>query len=503
MNVLGIDLGTAKLVAAMVDAYGVTDLVADRQDANRHATPATVYIGEEGCLAGEPADELLDADARLTAIVSPKGLLGQREPVFTDPLGRAWGAEGIAAILMLKVMRDAHAQAGEEPAAVGIAAPMWFNDGQRRALREAAKIAGCNNPQMVDEPLAVAAFHRNAIGFPCLTTLLIDFGYAGTAISVLRTTPNGDAIAGTAWEPALGLGSLVMEASGMVCAQFAAQTGTALPEDPASQRELARVSKAIVESLSTAAAGPVRRVLPIAGRIVDVVSFPYHWARVFRRRRALLEATLGRCLEAAGMAIADVRLMAVYGDAAAFAPMQEALRQLAAPHGIEIAASQPGEAVACGTALRVQESVGRGSAAVTLPTCAHDLGVTVFDRKHNAFVVETLIPRGSPLPASAKKTFFTNRADQKRMVIQAAQVGSTDGVAVDLGVFEFGPIAAPRKNYPVEITLSYDAEGIVTVSAFDPESGTRMDQVLSAEGGERAKWIVQQRGWVGGLNIND
>ncbi len=504
MSALGIDLGTARVLAALADDYGGVDLVADRQDTGRRSTAALVYIGADGCLVGEPADELVDADARQSAIVGPKALLGQREPLITDAAGRIWGAEGITAILLRKVLRDAQAQAGAEPGAVGIAAPLWFNDTQRRALREAAKIAGLANAQIIDEPLAVAAFHRQAIDSPCRTTLLVDLGVAGAAMSILRTTSQGDAVAGIVWEQALGLQSLVAEAASMVRAQFAAQTGAELPEDPASKRELARVAAAIVDSLVTGGSAPFRRVLPIAGRTVELILFPHQWARVFEKRQALLGETLQRCLAASGVALADLKLMTVYGDGAALAPMQEALRQLATPHGIEIADSQPADAVACGTALLVQQSGGSGRAApAALATCAHDLGVTVFDRKHNAFTVETLIRRGTALPASAKKTVFTNRADQKRMVIQVAQVGGTDGTAVDLGVFEFGPINAPRKNYPVEVTLSYDAEGIVMVSAFDPESGTKMEQVLSAEGDERAKWIMQQRSWVSGLSIND
>ena len=504
MSSLGIYLGSARVVAALVDTYGVTEVVADRQDAARRSTGASVYIGEDGCLAGDVAEELVDADARLSAIVDPKSQLGRREPVFTDPSGRLWGVEGVTAILLRKVLRDAQAQAGAEPGMVGIAAPLWFNDVQRRALRDAAKIAGLANPQLVDEPLAVAAFHRSTIGSPCRTTLLVDLGHAGVAMSVLRTTPQGDAIAGTSLEPGLGLQSLETEALEMVSAQFTAQTGVAPPEDPAARREFARISVAIVESLAASGVAPVRRVAAVAGRTVELISFPHQWAHVFERRRALLGDTLQRCLDAAGVSLAQIQLITVYGEAAGFAPMQDALKEFANPLGIEIAAMQPADAVACGTALLVQESGGRSSAAgAALPTCSNDLGITVFDRKRNEFVVDVLIQRGTALPASAKKTVYTNRADQKRMVIQVAQVGGADGVAVDLGVFEFGPIASPRKNYPVEITLSYDAEGIVMASALDPEAGTTMEQVISAEGDERAKWTMQHRAWVAGLGIND
>lgn len=504
MNALGIYLGTSRMAAALVDAYGVTEIIADRQDANRRSTAAVVYLGEDGCLAGEPAEELVDADARLSTIVHPKALLGQREPVFSDASGRPWGIEGIAAILLRKAVRDAQAHLGAEPDVVGVAAPLWFNDAKRRALREAAKIAGLANIQLVDEPLAVAAFHRNAIGSPCRTTLLVELGHAEVAMSLLCATAQGDAIAGTSLEPALGLTGLQAEALKMVGTQFAAQTGAALPEDPVSKRELERVCTAMVESIGAGNAAPVRRVVPLAGRVVELINFPHQWARVIEQRRALLGEALQRCLEAAGMGIAQVQLIVVYGEAAGFAPALEALKQIAAPHGIEFIVAQPTEAVACGTALLVQASGGQaGAGGNALPTCANDLGVTVFDRKRNEFVVEVLIPRGTALPASAKKTVYTNRADQKRMVIQVAQVSGADGMAVDLGVFEFGPIAAPRKNYPVEITLSYDAEGIVMVSALDPETGTGMEQVASADGDERAKWIMQQRAWVAGLNIND
>lgn len=501
MSSLGIDFGTARLMAAIADDYGGVGLVSDRQEPSRQWTRAAVYLGEDGLLAGEPAEELVDADPRLAVVSQCKALLGQQDPVVTDPVGRAWAAEGVAALLLRKLVQDALAQQGGEPTAIALAVPLRFNDLQRRALREAAKVAGIAKLQLVDEPLAVAAFHRQTIGSPCRTTLLLDLGHAGVSASLLRSSPQGDALAGSAWEPSLGIQGLLDDVSQLVRRQFQAETGGDLPGDAPTSRELARVAAQFLEALAESAS-PVRKVVALAGRVFEAVLFPHQWAGLFEGRQGALDALVRKCVEGSGAAKDDVALVVAYGEGARLRAYQDLLRKCEGTRGLDAMVEKGDEAVACGAALLAQQSRA-SDGGTAMRTCAHDLGVTIFDRARNAFLVEPLIRRGSPLPATAKKTVYTNRPDQKRVVIQLAQVAGTDGTAVDLGVFEFGPIQSPRKNYPVEVTLTYDEDGIVMVSAYDPESGAKMEQVASAEGGERPKWLMQQRAWVAQARINE
>lgn len=56
-------------------------------------------------------------------------------------------------------------------------------------------------------------------------------------------------------------------------------------------------------------------------------------------------------------------------------------------------------------------------------------------------------------------------------------------VAHSLGLIAFGPLKRPQKNLPVEVTLAYDREGMVRITARDGISGESIDQLLGEEGG--------------------
>lgn len=99
-------------------------------------------------------------------------------------------------------------------------------------------------------------------------------------------------------------------------------------------------------------------------------------------------------------------------------------------------------------------------------------------------------------------TFYTTRADQTRMVIEVVQQRAPGVEEKSLGYFAFGPIQSPRKNYPIEVTLAYDLDGLVTVKANDPESNQEIEQILDQEGEYFNARLAEQKEWVSNLEIN-
>jgi molecular chaperone DnaK len=98
--------------------------------------------------------------------------------------------------------------------------------------------------------------------------------------------------------------------------------------------------------------------------------------------------------------------------------------------------------------------------------------------------------------------FYTTRDDQQRMIVEVVQRKNEIATATSLGHFEFGPIRKPRKNYPVEITLGYDAEGVVTVSARDAHTNEQMHRAMTAEEGTLDQALLQQRAWLQDMRLN-
>jgi molecular chaperone DnaK (HSP70) len=110
---VGIDLGTAFSRIARMDARGTPVLVPDFRAADQMETPSVVHVGPEGALVGRPAEELLEDAPDLPAVRHVKLRLGSAESALTDALGRRWLPEGVAALLLRKLRRDAQAHADE------------------------------------------------------------------------------------------------------------------------------------------------------------------------------------------------------------------------------------------------------------------------------------------------------------------------------------------------------------------------------------------------------
>ncbi len=139
---------------------------------------------------------------------------------------------------------------------------------------------------------------------------------------------------------------------------------------------------------------------------------------------------------------------------------------------------QPHRAVAYGAILAADQELGGGPSGAPplvqrVATC--DLGMRVWDQEKGRPGVQILIQRNSPLPATHTSVFYTTRPDQTRLVFELVQSKTGEEEASSLGNFSFGPIVAPRKNYPVEVTIEYDLDGLVHVTARDPRTGNAME----------------------------
>jgi molecular chaperone DnaK len=70
-----------------------------------------------------------------------------------------------------------------------------------------------------------------------------------------------------------------------------------------------------------------------------------------------------------------------------------------------------------------------------------------------------------------------------------------------LGFFAFA-IDNPRKDYPVEIELAYDLEGIVVITARDPETGQQMRQVMDQDTEALDRALMEQQAWLRKIEVN-
>lgn len=505
MSTIGIDLGLLRTTAAYVNAMGTPALIADRQEPAEFHTACAVVVGEGAALVGKAAEELADADPRTAMVQRFKSNLGGNAPVLVDQEDKKWSAQGIAAVVLRKLVRDQYAAINEEPVAAVLTVSPRCTEDERRGLREAANVAGLKNVHLVEEPIAAATYHgfsRNTLN---QILLVVDVGAGGVSATMLTAQGDGLKIAATAYREGGG-DYLELALVELISGEFKRVHGVAPSNDVATQRELLNAAQGIRQQLWIDRKTVYRKTLYVSGKIIELYLTVNHLQRLVTRLKADIEAAANECLTAATIDWQAVSRVLLTGGGALLNWVPDYVATISGRPLTDILAGQAREAAAFGAALLAHQQ-GQPSSQVNTASgavAASDLGLTLFDRQMQRYILQPLIKRGTPLPASAKTTCYTQRADQKRLVIQIGQgVASEIDPPIDLGMFAFSHIENPRKNYPVEVTLSYDSEGIVIVSAFDPETGKREEQVMGAGSQEHAAWLHEQKNRLVSLRINE
>ena len=506
MIYLGIDLGTTFSIVSYVNPQGVPTLFPDYHDANEFRTPSVVHIGPEGCFVGQALEELLEDEPALPCARFVKLAMGMPEAVFTDHQERLWLPEGISAVILRKMLHDVQAFVHEDVGGVIITVPANFNDEQRRATRNAALLAGLPCPQLIEEPVAAATYYGFAEGKKEQTLFVYDLGGGTFDATVLQSSPEGLYALATEGNNRLGgkeVDEVIMK---QVTDEFLRQHGFNPLDDPASATQLRRFATDTKLKLARPGREQVRKTLLLAGRTLDFIITRNQFERMIED---LIDETLvvsERCLKSAGLDWSLMDRILLTGGSSLLPLVEKKIALASQKSRTEIVCKQPHQAVAYGAALiaeqRRRQLAGEECDTQLQQISAYDLGIRVADKQTGQPAVEVLIPRNSPIPARQGTTFYTTRADQTRMVIEVVQQRAPGVEEKSLGYFAFGPIDKPRKNYPVEITLAYDLDGLVTVTARDPDSGQEIEQILDQEGEHFNARMAEQKEWVTGLEIN-
>jgi len=501
---IGIDLGTTFSIVSHVNAQGVPTLFPDYHDANGFRTPSVVHHGEDGTLVGSALEELLDDDPGLPIVRFVKLQMGNKEPVYTDHRKKAWSAEAISALILRKMMKDVEAFSPEDVGAAVIAVPANFGDAQRQATRDAALMAGLNHVELVEEPIAAATFYGLSDARGEQTLFVYDLGGGTFDATVLQNSPEGLFELATDGSNHIGGKSIDEIIMKYIAGEFERMHHVNPMCDAESSELLRRFATETKLKLAKPGRGQVRKTLLLSGKTIDVLLTKNQLDKMIE---PLIDETITiseRCLAGAGLSWDMVDKVLLTGGSSLLPLVQDKIRKACNKAADSIICKQPHQAVAYGAALVADQRFGKQAddeTGLVQQVCSYDLGLRIFDKSTGQPGVKTLIKRNSPLPSTSTTTFHTTRIDQSRMIIEAVQ--SKGDEETSLGFFAFGPIAHPRKNYPIEITISYDKQGIVIIRAHDAETGKQMEQVMEGEGQESLAQLAEQREWVRQARINE
>ncbi|MBN1947310.1 MAG: molecular chaperone DnaK [Bradymonadales bacterium] len=517
-HVIGIDLGTTYSCVA-VFTNGQAQVIPNKT--GYKTTPSIVAVTESGRrLVGQMAKRQAITNARHT-VYATKRLIGRKwsspqvvraietctyeivrgphDDVRVKARGKMYSVPEVAGMVLQEMKIVAEEFLGEEITEAVITVPAYFNDSQRQATKDAGRIAGMDVLRIINEPTAAALAY--GFGKDLDRTLAVyDLGGGTFDISIL-TMKNGvfDVLA-SGGDSFLGGEDFDARIIEHLAFGFAREHSVDLRHDTMALQRLKDAAEKAKCELSEANQTDINLPFIFTGEGNEALHLQTELTREQLEDLCidLVERTFRICsqvLEDAGLGRTEIDDVVLVGGQTRMPLVQRSAESFFSRTPKKDV--HPDEVVALGAAIQAASLSGKTAEVLLLDITPHSLGIMVFG---GGF--EVIIERNTTVPTEASRIFTTvkdNQTSVKILVLQGESDRAEDNDLLGEFVFE-GLRPAPAGEVELEVTFSISADGIVSVSARDLETGKAKSITVTATTGltedEIQKMIEENRDYL-------